>query len=76
MADGPAVLGLRFITKGETIELIIWFAHHDAPASVALPSSVIVESFTLDELEEWYGDVINFLARNQLPSDRYKACEV
>lgn len=56
--------------------MIIWFSRHGAPASVALPSIVIVESFTLEGLEEWYGDVINFLAHNYLPSNRYKACEV
>lgn len=46
------------------------------PVGSVLPSNVVVESFALEDLEDWNGVVVNFLVRNRLPIDRYKACDV
>lgn len=60
MVDALDVLGSSFIAVGETIQ----------------PLSVTEENFALEGYNDWYGDLIKFLAWNQLLGDIFKAREL
>lgn len=52
---------------------MIWFSHHDVPVSSVLPSSAPKLVFVAKVYNEWFGELVDFIAHGQLSADRNKA---
>lgn len=50
-----------------------WFARQDAPAGALLPTSMPEQTLAIEDYEDWYEEVVGFLACGRLPASRYKA---
>lgn len=73
MADALAVLGSQLLRVGGSGQPIIWFAHQDAPAGAFLSTSMLGQTLAIEDYEEWYEEIVGFLAYGHLPASRYKA---